>query len=211
MLYVCLPSLLSSPSLPLSALTLPSFPAFSSPPSLPPSLSILPAFSPLRSLSHSSLSLSLHPSSSQNLIEISNDDLRLSLTNFYKKFASEAQHSSEFKPVYIVPYYDVFGLGTHPYMYIHTQFVYIHVHVYYKNIYVYVCTFVAKTPTHTHTHTLSLLIEQLVMTLSTPCYQKPQNLLGVASVDLKVSDMFSNAEYFTQGDVSYAFVIDQDG
>ena len=61
--------------------------------------------------------------------------------------------------------------------------------------------------------------EQLVMTLSTPCYKDEdrydnngkKELLGVASVDLKVSDMFASAEFFTQGDLSYAFVIDLDG
>ena len=55
------------------------------------------------------------------------------------------------------------------------------------------------------------------MTLSTPCFGPPygkeqkRDLVGVASVDLKVSDMFASAELFTQGDFSYAFVIDQDG
>ena len=50
------------------------------------------------------------------------------------------------------------------------------------------------------------------MTLSTPCYDEEEGkLLGVASVDFTVSDIFAAAEYFTQGDLSYAFVIDQDG
>ena len=51
-------------------------------------------------------------------------ELRKSITNFYTKSASmciqymynvmsaaKAQHSSNFKPVFMVPYYDVFGLG----------------------------------------------------------------------------------------------------
>jgi hypothetical protein len=56
-------------------------------------------------------------------------------------------------------------------------------------------------------------LEQLVMTLSTPCYNAEADgkLLGVASVDFTVSDIFASAEYFTQGDLSYAFVIDRDG
>ena len=51
------------------------------------------------------------------------------------------------------------------------------------------------------------------MTLSTPCYNAEADgkLLGVASVDFTVSDIFASAEYFTQGDLSYAFVIDRDG
>jgi hypothetical protein len=102
----------------------------------------------------------------ENLIEIdTTGDLRHSITNFYAQFAPVAKQSSEFKPVFMVPYYDVFGL------------------------------------------------EQLVMTLSSPCYKKEQDgkLLGVASVDFTVSDMFASAEFFTQGDLSYAFVVDQDG
>ena len=59
-----------------------------------------------------SLPLPLSLLSAQNLIEIGKQgDLRHSITNFYAKFASQAQHSAEFKPVFIVPYYDVFGLG----------------------------------------------------------------------------------------------------
>ena len=48
----------------------------------------------------------------QNLIQINpGGDLRHSITKFYTLFASKAQHSSVFKPVFMVPYYDVFGLG----------------------------------------------------------------------------------------------------
>ena len=58
-----------------------------------------------------------------------------------------------------------------------------------------------------------LLPEQLVMTLSSPCYSHRQDkeLLGVAAVDLTLSDMFAGAEHFAEGELSYAFVIDEDG
>ena len=53
--------------------------------------------------------------------------------------------------------------------------------------------------------------EQLVMTLSSPCYSADRELLGVAAVDLTLADMFAGAEHFAEGELSYAFVIDQNG
>ena len=53
-----------------------------------------------------------------------------------------------------------------------------------------------------------------MITISTPCYVDdvgtPQ-LVGVAAVDLTVSDLLAGVEYFSEGELSYAFVIDQEG
>jgi len=71
--------------------------------------------------------------------------------------------------------------------------------------------------THVHTHTnvnTPVHTDQLVMTISTPCYQNngdsiPPTLVGVAAVDLTVADLFAGVEYFKEGGLSYSFVIDE--
>lgn len=58
-----------------------------------------------------------------------------------------------------------------------------------------------------------LSLAQLVLTLATPCYDdsKGQTLLGVAAVDLTLEDLLANIEYFNEGEMSYAFIIDKEG
>lgn len=56
-----------------------------------------------------------------------------------------------------------------------------------------------------------LSLAQLVLTLATPCYGQTQTLLGVAAVDLTLEDLLANIEYFNEGDLSYAFIIDKEG
>ena len=52
--------------------------------------------------------------------------------------------------------------------------------------------------------------DQLVLTLATPCYGK-DGLLGVAAVDLTTSDLLASIEYFNEGELSYAFIIENEG
>ena len=54
---------------------------------------------------------------------------------------------------------------------------------------------------------------QLVLTLATPCYSigQTQTLLGVAAVDLTLEDLLANIEYFNEGELSYAFIINKEG
>ena len=54
------------------------------------------------------------------------------------------------------------------------------------------------------------LTDQLVLTLATPCYEGDV-LLGVAAVDLTTSDLLASIEYFNEGELSYAFIIDNEG
>lgn len=76
---------------------------------------------------------------------------------------------------------------------------------------------IPPTFTHVHTHinvNTPVHTDQLVMTISTPCYQNngdsiPPTLVGVAAVDLTVADLFAGVEYFKEGGLSYSFVIDE--
>ena len=59
-------------------------------------------------------------------------------------------------------------------------------------------------------HTLA---DQLVITISTPCYANDVSpkLVGVAALDLTLSDLLAGVEYFREGELSYAFLIDSEG
>lgn len=57
--------------------------------------------------------------------------------------------------------------------------------------------------------------DRLVLTLSTPVYGtdvgNQQKLVGVAAIDLTLADALAGVEYFRSGELSYAFVINDDG
>ena len=103
------------------------------------------------------------------------------MSSFYQTFSpSLTDDINNFNPVFLTPYYDVFGLGTNLIVSLFLHFA-----------------------------------DQLVLTLTTPCYKESDlvepSLIGVAAVDLTVADLLASVEYFNAGELSYAFIIDKEG
>ena len=125
---------------------------------------------------------------------------------FYSTFST--QLGSTFKPIFIPPYYKS-GLGKeasppsppppHPH------------HL--------LPTLTTSSPSSHHlpiltTSSPSSSPDQLVSSLCTPCFKRSNGqltLVGVAGVDLSLSEVLQGMDYFQGDSMTYAFIIDQEG